>query len=262
MKKIKRNRVAYIFWGFLWTVPVVIIFFLLFLGYVKNKEISSITLHGNVSLSLNDIKKYVGITFPINYLDVHTSAIEKKLTKHPLIYSTDVKKNFNGELIITVTRSMPLVAILGTVNGVSTPVYFDKNGKCVQVGVKGGIVDVPIISGIDLIDPKLGVYVPNWLQDFFTNLATIKKENRKLFHSVSEFKLVSNQDNYKTLEIWFTKFKQKYIISMNIDTKYLERVWIFADRINKETFSYEFDSFDIRQGVIIGKKRESNEKNT
>ncbi len=242
-------------WTVLWLIPVILVCFLLFLAYVRRVEITSIVIEGDVLLSAREVKSYINIDMPVDYLSLSTAVVSKRLQEHPLIYSARVKKTFDGKLLLALTRSMPLVAVLATVGGVATPVYFDKGGKCVQVGTRGGIVDVPILSGIALVDPHLGVYLPSWARDFVAALATIKKEQSALFHSVSEFKIHSSGKGYKILEIWFADFKQKYITEIDIDAKHLQKLQRFADRISKEAFAKDFESFDVRQGSIIAKKK-------
>lgn len=242
-------------WVVLWLIPILSVLFLLFLMYVQRVEITSVVVEGDVRLTAKEVKSYINIDIPAAYLTISTTEISKQLQRHPLIYSVRVKKKFDGTLVLFLTRSMPLVTVLARVKGTLTPVYFDKEGKCVQVGVQGGIVDVPIVSGLTLVDPHIGVYLPAWAQEILGSLATIKEEHSALFHSVSEFKIHSRGDNYKTLEIWFTHFKQKYITEADIDAKHLQKIWYFADRINKEAFAQNFESFDLRQGIVIAKKK-------
>ncbi len=262
MNKVQRSNASFLgkffyrgVWTVLWLIPIFVVFFLLFLMYVQRVEITSIVIKGDIKLTAKEIKSYINIDIPTAYLKINTVEISKKLRQHPLIYSARVKKKFDGTLVLLLTRSIPLVTMLATINGIATPVYFDKDGKCVQVGTKGGIVDVPIVSGLKLIDPRVGVYLPAWAQEVLASLATIKKEHSALFHSVSEFKIHSHGDNYKTLEIWFADFKQKYIADIGINVKHLQKIWYFAEKISKETFAQDFESFDVRQGVIIAKKK-------
>lgn len=238
----------------LWCIPAIAVFFFVFIANVRRAEIKDITVKGDVALSEQEIKRIADVKLPVLYLDINTAKIEKRLEDHPLIYSARVKKTMSGELVLILTRSQPLVAVLATVNGVEMPAYFDAAGRVVQVGVEGGIVDVPVVSGLALVDPAAGVFAPEWVKEFLASLAKIKKSNSALFNSVSEFRIVSDADAYRMLEIWFTQFPQKYITSIDIGVKDLEKLFVFADRINKEQFAAEFSSFDVRQGVIIGKR--------
>lgn len=237
------------------TILMGLILFLIFLSFLHNIIISTINITGNVILDNKELLQIIEIELPAPYFEVNTYDITARFEEHPLVYKANITKRISGKLDIFLERSDPVVGVLATVNHTQTPIYFDKYGKCVQVGVGMGIVEVPIISGIELVNPQVGVYLPDWLKALLLDIDTIKHEDLSLYNSVSEFSIHDKGQEYRIMEINFVDYTISFITELKINTKSLLELKKLANRISLSTKITDFDYFDIRQGVIIGKKR-------
>ncbi len=254
-----KNKKVFL-WSIIWTFTIFVVAIVFFVSFIQKIDINRINLYGDIAFSVKDLKKYMGIELPIPYAKANIKAMKKAIEAHPLVYKSHIRKTLRGEINITLERSIPLVVVLAKVNGKEVPAYFDKTGKSVQVGLQGGIVDVPVLSGIEIINPEVGVFLPQWVVTFLKKVAIIKKENKAVFSHISEWRIVSFKDGYRIIELWFKDYQSKFITEVDISTEKLEKIWYFAENITKEGFFNGFESFDVRQGVIIGKKWGNNEE--
>lgn len=229
--------------------------------YLSGVAITKINITGDIRISNEVLLKQMRIQFPITYFQVDIQTITQRLEEHPLIYRASVSKKISGKLLIALERSNPLVSVLSKIDGIQTPSYFDNNGRCVQVGVGLGIVDVPILSGITLVNPEIGVYLPEWLLELTNNLSNIRRENPELFRNISEIEIQDQGLDYRILMITFIGYDARFIIDININNTILLQLWKFANTVSSTESLLEFDYFDVRQGVIIGKRGDiTNEK--
>ena len=223
--------------------------------FLNRVTIDSVEISGDITLPSDIVNQRLEITFPSPYFDVDINQIAVNFMDYPLIYHADVRKSVFGVLYIDLERSNPIVSILSTQNDIQEPAYFDENGRCVQVGTRIGIADVPILSGVTLVDPFVGVFLPDWIQVLLQDLSRIQKEDMLLYKRVSEINIQDKGQEYRVLEIFFIGANTSFITDINITTNSLSQLWIFAEKVSSSKKLQEFEYFDVRQGVIIGKKK-------
>lgn len=226
------------------------------IGFVilSRVALTEINLTGDKILSYQALLNQMNISLPEKYFHINSREIESTLTTHPLIYKAEVKKTIFGVLEVYIERSQPVVSILSSKNGGNIPSYFDNDGRCVQVGVAQGIVDVPIVSGVKLINPSIGIHLPSWMKPLMNDISIIKQESRDLFRKISEIYIQDEGEGYRVLQIYFSGLKSSFITDMNITSHSIEQLWILANKFSTNPQFDNFDYFDTREGIIIGKR--------
>lgn len=255
-KKEKKYAYKNILYSVMLTILGFVVLGIVVITFVSKIQIHTLKMSGDIILPKEILQTQIKIELPQKYFDVNTRDIKDRIEAHPLIYQAKVNKSLSGKLNVILERSNPLVSTLAEVNGVFKPVYFDKLGRCVQVGAGLGVVDVPIISGLTLVNPSVGVYLPEWVQDIIKRLNDIRLQNAKLYKQISEIAIRDMGEEYRILEITFTHLKPRFITNVQIDTHIMMKIWQLGNKIvnSSNTELLNFDYFDIRQGVIIGKR--------
>lgn len=233
------------------------VFFLISLGimgmfYVKNLEITRVKIEGNLQLSEESLLKITGLELPRNYLDIKTAELRATLEEHPLIYRAKVSKTFKGALRILLSRSNPVVTVLSENEGDTLPLYFDRTGTCIQVGVQRGVIDVPVLSGVLVKNPVLGMQLPHWIQSFLQQIDIIKHDNPALIAKISEFRL-RTLGNYTMIEVYFNDTYQYVSTDPALDEELLSKMYSFIKNAEKNEKLRKFNSFEITHGVVIGR---------
>ncbi len=231
---------------------IIVVLSILLLVYVYNQKITKMYVEGDIELSTEDIQNITDVQLPQKYIDINKKNIVHALEASPLIYTAKVKKTLFSTLVITLTRARPIVSILATVDNKTTPSYFDREGKCIQVGVQNGIVDVPILSGVVIKNPTPGVVLPSWLLSFIQQIDIIKKDNPSLFTKVSEF-AIKREDTLTLVDIHFTDYAQYITSDLHIDADMLRKMYYFLSKVANIAKVQRFISFEIIEGSIVGR---------
>ncbi len=236
-------------------VSLVLVMVLMFFSFrfIQRLTLRELEISGDILFSEARILALAEIELPIRYVDLDSNEIARKIQKYPLILSARVQKKLNGVLQISMQRARPLVAVLAQTEDSQIPAYFDPEGVCVQVGVETGIVDVPILSGLLLKNPRAGVRLPQTIVSFLAQIAIIKKSNPVLFAKVSEFRLRDHGDDFKVVDIYFTESHQYFTDLLSLDEDRLSRMYYFAKQTKDIERMQRFQSFEILKGVIVGK---------
>ena len=234
---------------------IIAVISILLLLYIYNQKITSIHIEGDTYLSREDIQNITKLQLPQRYIDIDKKSIINVLEAYPLIYTAKIKKTLSETLVIVLTRARPIISILATVNGKKIPSYFDNEGKCIQVGVQNGIVDVPILSGVLIQNPTPGIVLPVWLISFIQQIDIIRKNNPSLFAKVSEF-AIKHEDNFTLVDIYFNEYAQYITSGINFDEELLSKMYYFLSRIVTIPKTQRFTSFEIIEGSVIGRLEE------
>jgi len=148
--------------------------------------LKEIDVKGNKQLPQTEIIQKSGLSLGINYFDIDTGLVAKRLSSIPVIASVDVKKSLPNRMEIVVKERKPL-ALCCTQDCFAV---IDGQGYCIEKNVSIQDYDLPIITGLtpDLLQP--GEKVSN--KECLQSILAVLGEDVQQF--ISEIDL-SREDN-------------------------------------------------------------------
>lgn len=117
--------------------------------------LNKIEVKGNNQIPQNEIIQKSGLCLGINYFDIDTGLIERRLTSIPVIASVEVSKHLPDQMKIIVKEREPL-ALYCTQDSF---VVIDDKGYCIEKGISANNYNLPIITGLEADSLKPGEQV-------------------------------------------------------------------------------------------------------
>ncbi|MFY9140410.1 MAG: FtsQ-type POTRA domain-containing protein [Thermacetogeniaceae bacterium] len=113
--------------------------------------LQEIEVKGNKQLPQDEIVQKSGLSLGINYFDIDTGLVAKRLSSIPVIASVEVNKNLPNRMEIVVKEREPL-ALYCSQEGFAV---IDGQGYCIEKNVVFNDYDLPIITGLspDILQP-------------------------------------------------------------------------------------------------------------
>jgi cell division protein FtsQ len=133
-----------------------------------------------------------GIGDGASFVTVNAGAAEKALAGHYLVESARVLKRFPDRLRIYLEPRRAVALSLAAVSGRVQPVYFDREGVIFQIGNGDGSLvspNLPILSGLVIEQPALGLRLPAALGSLLGDLEKIGASSPELLGAVSEIRI-------------------------------------------------------------------------
>ena len=116
-------------------------------GNWKYFRIHEIEISGCRTISIDDLKKYAGLSYEMNMLTLDPKAISVRLSSHPWVKSATVKRVWPDSLEVSVREHRPRALV---VYGNGGNFSYVNNGASVFVQVHPGQeLDYPVITGIE-----------------------------------------------------------------------------------------------------------------
>lgn len=159
------------------------------------------------TLDKNELSQYLGLDSELRYYGLDTLGLSQLLLKRPEIREARVERVFPDTLKIYARERSPLlVTRVGAAEGAADSqkaVFLDSEGYAfawvdAQYGSQKNTL--PVLSGIDYRNFKLGLSLPDYLKGFLLDLAQLQKDNPDLYQAFSEFRLVPiDQERFEVL---------------------------------------------------------------
>jgi cell division protein FtsQ len=165
---------------------------------------SKVEVIGMPELDRSMVLEKAGITMKSSYLSVNPRSVERRLQSLVVIESVKVLKRFPDSLRITLEGRKAVAMSFAVVQNRVSPVFFDKEGLVFMIGTTGQAMapslSVPIISGIMLEQPFLGMRLPGIFSTLLSNLEAIHSAAPELLGAISEIQVYWNAyDRYELL---------------------------------------------------------------
>ena len=156
---------------------------------------STVELKGFPGFDGKDILSYAGIGENASFATVNAANAERILGAHYLVESASVVKRFPDRISIFLQPRKAVAQSLATIGDRQVPVYFDKNGVVFQIGTEvqglsnSRTDNLPVLSGIVIAEPSLGMHLPSVLIPLLDELETILSGTPALMAAVSEIQV-------------------------------------------------------------------------
>lgn len=168
------------------------------LGIAPNMTIKTIALDLEPGISEAEVRAALGLDGPLAYYACDPASLAEALRAIPAVADGQVELRFPDSLRIQATCRTPL--LVARVNG-----RFDGQRLVEGEGQSGVVLDrqgvvfapatvadasLPVLSGVDFRNFRLGIKMPRPVLDFVADLETIRLERPDVYQAFSEFRLV------------------------------------------------------------------------
>jgi cell division protein FtsQ len=163
-----------------------------FLGITPFRPFTRIEVNGLSYYDRDSLLAYSGITPQSSYIFTNTKEMETLLAALPRIESVQVIKRYPGRLEINLQNRRPAAMALAIAGDRTVPVLFDHQGVIYQIGSgfsRETLANLPVISGLLIESPFLGMRLPARLLSFLEDLESIRNRAPELLHAVSEIRV-------------------------------------------------------------------------
>jgi cell division protein FtsQ len=163
-----------------------------FLGITPFRPFTRIDVNGLSYYDRDSLLAYSGITPQSSYIFTNTREMEALLSALPRIESAQVIKRYPGRLEINLQHRRPAAMALANAGDRTVPVLFDRQGVIFQIGSgfsRETLSGLPVISGLIIESPFLGMRLPARLLSFLEDLESIRNNAPELLTAVSEIRV-------------------------------------------------------------------------
>lgn len=160
---------------------------------------SVVNVKGFPGFEKDAILRFAGIGESASFVSLNAAAVEKKLEGHYLVESARVTKRFPDRLSISLEPrkavTLSLVTITDGQMSRQIPVYIDKSGVVFQIGNGNDVprnaprVNLPVLSGIVIEQPSLGMRLPTAFVPLLEEFARLGNDAPHLMAAVSEIQV-------------------------------------------------------------------------
>jgi cell division protein FtsQ len=212
--------------------------------------LSTVEIIGYHGLDRSQVLALAGIDSAASWFTVNTAKAEKELENFYLIDSAKVLKRFPDRVKIFIYPRVAAAMTLAPVNGRLTPVYFDDEGVIFNIGQgEPPLEKTPIISGIVIEDPRLGMRLPAVFSPFLANIEKINNEAPDLLQAVSEIRINRKPFDGFDLILYPVHNPVKVRLEPEINEDILRYVMLVIDVFaSRHT---ELEEIDFRTGTAL-----------
>ncbi|MDR2759913.1 MAG: FtsQ-type POTRA domain-containing protein [Spirochaetaceae bacterium] len=152
--------------------------------------LQAVEVKGIPDIERDLVLNQAGINSHSSYMTVNAAVVETHLEELYQIESAKVIKHFPDSVMIVLEPRKALAFALAKTGGKITPVFFDKQGVIFKIGSsqEDEILSpsIPLISGLALDEPVLGMRLPSVFAGFLASLERIHTSAPELLTAFSE----------------------------------------------------------------------------
>ena len=137
-----------------------------------------------------DVLNIAGIGGGSTYISINAGEVERRLAEYYLVESAKVVKRFPDRISIFLEPRRAAAVVFARINGRIRPVYFDRYGVAIGMGLGAGDMPpwLPVVSGV-LDDNKLvkpGTKISAAYLPLFSRIGEISDEDPRIWQAISE----------------------------------------------------------------------------
>jgi len=195
--------------------------------------LSRVEVIGMPELDKKMILEKAGITSRSSYITVNPRIVEKRLQSLVVIDTVKVTKRFPDTVRITLEGRKAIAMSFGTIDGKVYPVFYDRQGLVFMIGNGNQNVaiprSIPIISGILVEQPFLGMRLPAIFNNLLRDLEKIRNSAPELLEAISEIQVNRNVFDRYDLTLYPVHNKVRIRIGNELTENMLRYVLLVVD---------------------------------
>jgi cell division protein FtsQ len=203
-------------------------------------------------LSRNTVLNRAGITSRSSYMSVNAKETEALLSHLPLVESARVVKHFPDSIEITLKGRTATAVSLAEIDGVTVPVFFDKNGVIFKIGATGeeAIPDtIPLISGFIFENIRPGTRLPAFLTPLLADIETLKEKTPELLSVISEIHVKRKVYEGFEMVLYPAYNPVKIRLGSDLNEEILRYMLLILDVLQEKGVEPDADGIDFRTGT-------------
>jgi len=195
--------------------------------------LSRVEVIGMPELDKKMILEKAGITSRSSYITVNPRIVEKRLQSLVVVDTAKVTKRFPDTVRITLEGRKAIAMSFGTIDGKVYPVFYDNQGLIFMIGNGNQNVaiprSIPIISGILVEQPFLGMRLPVTFNNLLRDLERIRNSAPELLEAISEIQVNRNVFDRFDLTLYPVHNKVRIRIGNELTENMLRYVLLVVD---------------------------------
>jgi cell division protein FtsQ len=193
---------------------------------------------------------HAGITRHSSFFWTDADKMAKRILGSNIVEAADVTKVFPDSLSINVVSRKPVGLVLQKIGGRTESFCFDKHGVFYKTGrpTDGRPAEgLPVISGLEVEEVRLGFRLPLLYEELFESLYTLKMGAPELFETISEIQINNKSYDRYDIVLYPQHSRVKIRLENKIDEETIRYMLLMLDVLEaKGTFP---DEIDFRAGT-------------
>jgi cell division protein FtsQ len=150
---------------------------------------STLEVNGFPGFDGQAVLGFAGITDKSSFISTTVMKAENTLAGHYLVESARVVKRFPDRLSVFLEPRKAVASSLVLIQGRLMPILFDRNGVVFGIGESSDWESLPVLSGLVIEQPSLGMKLPAALAPLLEEIGRIQDETPYLLDLVSEIRV-------------------------------------------------------------------------
>ena len=209
---------------------------------------STVEVRGFPGFDGETVLNFAGIGGSASFATVNAANAEKLLAGHYLVESARVVKRFPDRISIFLEQRKAVARSLVTVEDRQLPVYYDKKGVVFQIGGEisqasaAPSVNLPILSGLIITEPSLGMRLPAALLPLLEECDRILAASPELMSAISEIRINRKPFDGFDLVLYPVYYPVRVQLGNSINEETLRYVMLVLNVIGqRKTWPQEID---------------------
>jgi len=200
-----------------------------------------------------DVLNVAGIGPGAAYISVNTGEAERRLADYYLVESAKVVKRFPDRLSIFLEPRRAVAVVLSRINGKIKPVYFDRYGVAIGMGLGTGDMPswLPVVSGV-LDDNRMikpGTKISAAYLPLFARIGEISDEDPKIWQAISEIGVAKKDNDLYDLVLYPVHDPIRLRMRSDINKNSIYYALLMFDVCRQ--FGETVPEIDVRSGVGV-----------
>lgn len=213
----------------------------------------NVLIQGDTGMKRGDFLSFAGIGEDEKWLNFDTASVATKLARNPLYESVFVEKKIPNIIEISLKQREPVAVLFALVDNRTIALEVDKNGIVFRVGNTRIDQKLPILTGLTIDNPEVGIAVNQKIKPLLENISSLQRNSPVLLSSISEIKI--EQKNYGGFELVLypvlSSVRVRVDKALNEDT--LQYMMLVLDVV--KDLALDIDELDIRAGTVAYRLR-------
>jgi len=197
---------------------------------------------------------HAGIGNRATFASVNATEAQLLLSRHPLVESARVVKNFPDRISIYLEPRHAVAVSIARINGRMQPVYFDRHGVAFTIGARPETAPawLPVVSGLyhGLITLYLGARLPEPILPLFSRIGAITDENPNIWQAISEIGVVWNDSGTFDLVLYPVNNFIRVRMGSDINMTDIYYALLMLDVLNQSGGAIPSE-IDVRSGIGV-----------
>jgi cell division protein FtsQ len=217
-------------------------------GVTPMMPLASVEVTGIADIDAVMVLSTAGIGPRSSWLTVNARSAEAALEELYQIESARVVKRYPDGVSIILEPRRAIAMSLAMIGGRAYPVFFDKHGMLIRIGQDSReAASLPIISGLVIGEPHLGLRLPAALDTFLAHLDAIAVSAPELLSAISEIRINKKEYDGFDLVLYPVHYPVRVRVGTELNEDMLRYMMLMIDVLVLQ--GVDVEELDFRTGT-------------